>query len=424
MRLANYCFFIFIFFLIVNCKKEEIPIEIVSSEEMYFSYQLGNQYTIEDSWLIIHDMEGNLLDYKPFVNRVFLDFSAPKGTIPELLTITLLSVRYESSGVSSHYIRTYTDIKKGSSWNNNTNTNSLRFSGAFNVKVKNVPEVNGVSVFTTDGRLRQIDYTINTESDGSLTLDLPSVSLAKNKEYLISISDYDGNLRYTKLTPTNNFDQLVDYVNFLDYDSYLEMELPLNHTFSTQGATENTNYYSEAGFGKNGISYSENNIVNNIAKVGYLDSFEKFKTVLVASIEDYDYGYIFTGGKMDIISLPIKPSIEIINESGTNFKFSSNSNFVREYSSWTSDKKISNGETGFTYLHVNSTGENGHKLGPFPDEILEKYPSLTTNNLELILLKLFTKSNSYEEFIETTKKTYEDKRDGVTEYFLLKYFLN
>lgn len=438
MRLINCSYLLFLVFLFTQCKKDEAPQENLTeeekrqqeleeaNEEIYFVSSLSSfAFERENSWLIIHDTNGNLIDHRSFSDEYPLEFKAEKGTIPERLTITLLNIRYESSGSISYYLTSRTDIKKNSSWYEDIGKedSNISYSGVFYLDIKNIPGVKSVNIFTTDGKLSQISYNLKTEGDGSKTLELDRVPLDSGNEYIISILDVNGDLKYIKLIPSSNLEQLeVDYQEFLAYDSYLEMELPLDNLFYSQGYTDN-NYYTHVGFGENGLSYNDNDLVNNIAKVGYLNSFKKFKTGLSVGIGEFEYGYIKTGSKMEAIALPVMPSIEIIGGTATNFKFTSNKNYKFEESYWVSNENIVNSVSGFTTLRMNSTGDNGHLLGELPAEIIEKHPSLSLEGLKLRTLKIYTKSSTYDEFIDTTTRTFEDNREGETEYFFWKYFL-
>lgn len=437
MKLAKFAFLIACIVLFANCKKEEVPTTPIpiaeeeidnpdnSNEEVYFSLEvIGAFFSFPDQWIIIHDSSGNLIDYKSTKDLQFVEFKAAKDSVPENFNVTTLSIDLnESAPYSYHFLSSYTDIKKGSIWYEDFATKATpgqSFDGTFDINIENVPGIERLNVFTPDGRINTIDDSIVVENDQSMTLTLKGVFLHENNDYLINIYDSEGNSKYMKMRPKENDKIKVDYTNFQEFDTYLEKELPKSGQYSLYIAgylEEDPNYYSTRGLSEFGTSLNWGYATDLSIHGGYIDAFEKFKTDFSVDWEDYSYGYLVNGPK--VIDIPIleKPSLEIINDGYKDFKFSTDQNFKRKIENWNYTLKNElGGSKILTEWTIYSSNGDRTEMGEIPTEILEEYEYFNLGDVTLKSLSLYTQSESYDEWLTISKKSLEERKEGVKEY--------
>src|SRR5262245_47719804 len=68
-----------------------------------------------DNWMMITDIDGNLIDYKAFVAGDSLSFETAKATPSDKINITIAETSGNSTG-RYHYLRSYLWIPIGQNW--------------------------------------------------------------------------------------------------------------------------------------------------------------------------------------------------------------------------------------------------------------------------------------------------------------------
>lgn len=436
MNLARLSVLLLFLVFFTNCNKDDQPLPQITKEdpspepsnnETYFKYTVPSfMFGYSSTWIIIHDSTGSLVDYKSLEGNSVVEFTATKGTAPENFTVTTLRAT-DNNTQAFYFLNSYTDIKKGSIWYEDyfeNDTKTVSSEGIFDVQVKNIPGVERLNVSTPNGIINNINENLITESDGSNTLRLNDVLFYENNDYLISIYDTNGNLKYARINPEKSEKLELDYSKFDEFDSYLDVELPKAGEFWIYTAgylEEKPNYFSSLAFTEFGQSLNRGYSSSSVY-AGYLDFFTKHKTEFSVDFSDYNYGYSVNGPKVEEISILDKPTVEITNDGLQNFEFNTNQNFIRKVEEWF--YKAKNETTNLsvlTHWFIYSKIENRSPIGDLPEEILEKHTFLDPAGTSLKSLSLYPQSETYDEWLNINKVTLEEKNDGIKEYLRVKF---
>ncbi|WP_422082602.1 hypothetical protein [Ulvibacterium sp.] len=440
MRLSRLLFMLLPFvFVFINCSKDETPTPDSDSKEepkpeepngpeseVYFTYNHKDNSFPED-WIVIHDASGNLLDYRQIDDIPSVDFSISKNNVPNNIAVTLFSARITEDGTNPTYkINTYTNIKTGSIWDKTVDIYEHQppIIGHFKLTVNNLPGnyiagATRINVGTSKGFIFEQPH-FTAQGDGKTSVTLLSVPIHENEDCLISIYDQENNHKYMLLqSPLNEGDIVLDYVDFDEYDSYLKFLLPEhNNYFLTTIAysEENPNYFYKSNF----LSWTIRPTWDNKAIAGYIDSYAKFQTIFNIYLDDYGYSYSRSGSKVESIDIPQKPAFKIIKDQVSDFEFESDKSYLRKTVQWL--YRTFETDSRNTEWNVNSSGGNTHVLGGLPQEIVEKYPTLGLDKMELNEVKLYYNGYSYDEFINIIHSSYTERGEMITEYFNFRDF--
>lgn len=427
MKLIKTSIFSMLLIFFVNCTEDESPLVNSDNKEdpqpkedplepesaVYFTY---SSYAVNgtDNWIIIHDTDGNLMDYRKVENGGPIEFMKVTDSIPEKITITQVYYDKDSGDNQSHNLLTFTEIATGSNWNTVLQFPQGTNIGKFNVSVENIPGIKGSTLSTERGALNAGDS--NTEGNFSnAKLNLLDIPLYQNENYILSIYDNNGGHKYLSIpTPADTSSFTVDYSELLEYDEYLEVDLP-DYDFAllfTYGYNEdNPNFLLAGQAFSNNLDFSS----SGLFRAGYLDNYENYRTDFSITLGDFFYGFS-TSERLDEISIPSRPLFTLENSSVYDLKFSTD---LLPLTKNTRHRYIfvdENGVQTSTRWVVQSTGSDNHTIGQLPEEIIIEYPNFNLENLKLEVVNLVTKGFTQE---ETFKNSINNERRG--SYFIENY---
>ena len=433
MRTSLYLFSFFLFF-ITGCSNEpdieqeepenngliEDSVNQELLNEVYFTFNIDNKNLDSENWIILYDETGNLLDYKSYNAKDFLEFKKRSDSIPKSITVTLFSTTQSSP--SQYAFSSISQVEIGTKWNIivpevNTEITDSEISpviGEFELEVSEAkgPDYYKQNLLTNiKGYGAHITgYTIFHDENGLSTYKYNPISIKENENnYLYSKLDYDLNLKYywfENIQPNDKFN--VKYSDFSDYDSYLDLPFVENQYFSLNIlAFENDNvlkqkYPNYTGYILLDIdsnTYSQSGPVNP----GYLDRFNWYRTEIhmYRGIDKPSFHYLNYSDKPEI-SIP-ESDFNITNKSLSNLTFSTNISYVRKESLFTTNF---NGVDPITYWRVYSGEDQYPKIGIVPQELLNLYPEIDLDNLEYSYTNLYLDfSYSHEDYLNYYKNT-------------------
>ncbi|MFH6602938.1 hypothetical protein ACEZ3G_05575 [Maribacter algicola] len=382
--------------------------------ELYFSY-FGLGSSESDNWIIIHDENGKLVDFKKADYGKVLEFTALKDSIPNKISITEFHYFEGYEGNLSHRLFTYTDIEPGSSLYKPYNYSIPNNIGTFDLRIENIPGVYSHNISIEGGPINPKEVNI----EGNLTsntLVLSEIRLYENEEYVFSIYDKSGNHKYLLLeSPVNESDLVFDYSEFKEFDDYFEIPMPPYSSmwlYSYGYAEDDPNYNF---FGQT-LSHYQSTDYPDTVRVGYLDKYKKFKTEFNVSLDGFTYNFIKTGNKVENIQVPSKPNYVLRDSSVYDLTFTTDLKLSSKNSTHTYD----NGENIHTQWSVYSSANSFHKVGKLPEEVVSKYPNLNLDKLNILTVTLFTQGYTQQEiFDQLTSK--EKKGDKTIESYLYIY---
>ena len=232
MKVLKFAYLSFIVFAFFNCSKnEETKESIIQSEEIESENPVSSPEIIEkevyltvnidanknttdsEDWIIIHDDNNNLVDYKPYESGDKITFSAYPDSITSTLSITKFSqvidyVNDINDGTSpqtrseigkKYEISTTNGLKKGEVFNiNSTVLNEPQNRtkvGEFNITIEDIPQIKNLNISTKNG---VIPYSYSPSGEGNELIDYKETLIQNEgeEEYLISILDGNYTHRY------------------------------------------------------------------------------------------------------------------------------------------------------------------------------------------------------------------------------------
>lgn len=381
------------------------------TSEVYFTINTATDLDTSESddWVLLYNSTGMLLGVQPYEagDRLVFETNAL-----EALTDELIVTRFRSStggGSTNHTFTSYPNIAKGSIWNFKTTDDSFgglptgADLGEFNISIDNIPgEPITSNISSQLGRLggSVSSTTINNTS----TLETTFNVFENAERHLISI--VDGN-RDTRFTFVDNLPQggslNLDYSTFSDFDIQVPVSIPDTGDFlaTVRAFTSDQQLFLRDGFTLTDILPSEGRSFERPFQLGYLTEFENYITTFNYWPESgYIYFYSKYGERPDGITIPSDASLELIDESLFNFRFSTNLPYIRRQSQWFN----SSGRAGVDFVLTRWTVDTGdaENLPPMeiPMEIQERYPEIDLDVLEYTVTRFFTDFESYRDFIE------------------------
>ncbi|MBU2948144.1 hypothetical protein [Zobellia uliginosa] len=380
-------------------KEEPIPEE--PKEEVYLTYRLNehSDTTEIEYWVIVHDQDGELLDYKSIKEDSTLTFSAIDTALvnTEKLVVTTLSVAEYENHIA-HNLLTYTNIQKGFKWNSsesgeansslirelnigktNHSNNKLNSKvGDYTITVNSVPAFLKYHIQSPEtGVVARND----TEVEGD-RLQVEGLELQPGIRYLISIGDTEELPKYTFFEISDDSKNItLDYTEFTDYDQVLETTLPENtYLFSVSKGYDNSE--------RSGRGYEmvvEIDFDNpEISRIGYISGFKSYLTQFNLTMKNnYTYRYSeLSELPLEQITILEKPNFSIIENSLYNFEFSTDISYLTTSSIWRSEEASSEIFNNYTSWRINSSNTSSHLLGEIPEELINLYPKLNLEKLK------------------------------------------
>ncbi|WP_461443433.1 hypothetical protein [Maribacter sp.] len=430
MKLSRIVLSFFAFVLMVNCAKDEEPTPNPETEEkpiseveepqeqeteVYFEVTIGDNLSTEiaDNWLIIHDMDGKLIDYKSFEKNDILRFEKPTDSVPNIFTVTELYVG-TLTGRAPFTFRSYTEIPRGSNWT----IGILNYSPSPYYE----PEVTGNFDIIVSGRLLAPSmqvisnkegigtgtgaYRITTNTNNGDWVYEKPVELFEHNDYYLTLMNGFGETRYHYLSDVQNGDFYnLTFNEFSRFDSHINLSLPLTSQifFSLRSYPETPISRTSPGYDFYFIpGLITGQGVASSFELGYLgNTFESHSFYLTAILDDYSYNYDYFGSELpnDLI-VPERPVLNIANSDIYNFMFSTDIEYKRTINSWTTAVDLENPDKRKTDWSVFAPSNSSSIIGILPDEIIGMYPEMNVSSLSYKASTLFVGPQTYEEYLD------------------------
>jgi len=398
-----------------DTEEEESPIE--PEKEVYFEATIGTYLNTEigDHWLIIHDEQGELMDYKSFEGGETVVFETTKDSLVDSFTVTYFYV-YTLTGRAPFTINSYTNVAKGSSWKigttdptqNNSTPNEI-VTGSFDLKISGdflAPSMQVISNSDSNGKGNGA-YSISSNTNTGDWVYEKSAELFDNNDYYITLMNGFGETKYYYLQNVQNQETFnLDYLFFSSFDSSISMTLPetANIFFHLRGHPEEATAFSSRGY--DFYSMLNLKVGTDVAPnfdLGYFGNrFAGYSFLLTCSLEDYTYNYNYYGKELpSALNIPERPSLEIVNSNIFDFAISTDLNYIRRRSGWAYAEDSVDPEMQSTYWTVSAPFDSSSTIGVLPEEISNAYPDMKVSEMEYRQSVFFTNSGTYDEFIET-----------------------
>jgi hypothetical protein len=383
--LFHYILLVFVVGCSSNSSTNNSDDEEVITTELYFTFKDNSNTSYTDNWIILHNENGELLDYKEYEQYDYLTFETDSHLLTNKILVSLF-YREEFTGNVVNIIATTTDVNKGSIWDNHgldIPEYSDTETGNFNLVINNSPYLIG-EILVSNNNLSNVSSSGSGSSIGGVWTYLrPNISLYEENDYFISIRTENFDPKYAFLTDVQDGDDIsLDYEHdFMFFDSYLPVNVPANssyYDFGLKAFEEDQEYRVYDGYSVFELFGSD--IINpTTLNVGYTDLFDKYITSFYVAFDDHlEYSYRRLGSKPSSgISIPENHTIDVINSTVENFEFSTNFSFETYSSTWFKKEGSSrNDDLLVNRWTITSPYNASHKAGDFPDELIQLYPDL------------------------------------------------
>lgn len=372
--------------------EEPIKEEVVHENEVYFTFNSRHHHQDAENWIIIHDQDGNLMDFQQFEFRDKIVFEKPKSLLDniEYFNMTLSHHRVSQDPSRGHSIITYTAINKGDEWDNIPDPefySENKETSQYNLSLDNIPGVDRylLSALNYDEFGEYLNQNVSK-------YDKTDITLNDYDDYLLSFTGLDKIQKYLFIE-TNPLEPeiLIDYGNFKNYDVIIETNLPQNSYLFY-----NTRCFEDSEFNR-GFSMSNYNSYDspNISRIGYIEGYENYITWFGISMSDYRYYYTKYGTKPTAINIPDKPVLNVTNTSIKNFSYNTTFDYQWRRSNWNFNNynDAERDQIINIFWSVYAEANNTELIiGEMPPEILNKYPSLSIEKIDYYSTDLYYSS--------------------------------
>lgn len=433
MKLTKFALLVACVVLFANCTKDETPAPKPDTKEdpkldpeepkeiTYFTYKAPaySDTSESDDWLIIHDQDGKLLDYRPLEKEDVLVFKKMDTALTDTKNLTITTFTARSTETSNaHILNTHPLVPVGSAWNKKIETegfhdeNSKDFQlrndasqlkentntkkGTHNIMVSNIP---GIEKYNITSSVTGY-VTANFNPTAGTDLSLENINLSEGVNYIFFIADSQGGLKHLFFEIDETTQDLdFDYSDFEDFQHILETPLPENSNlfavsrgFETIGA-ENRGYEMT-------IESEYDN--PNVSRIGYVDGFESYTTSFQLSMTS-GYGYRYYEHSVEPLNeltiLP-KPTFSIVDKTLYAYEFETDIAYVRGTTSWKYEENFPDGTYIYSYWSIHIPDTNALSIGQLPEELITAHPKLNLKLLKHGDTHITIQGNSYSQYLE------------------------
>ncbi|MBC6997429.1 hypothetical protein [Cytophaga sp. FL35] len=409
MNIRHCSLLLFSLLVLINCQKSSVdesaetpkenePIEEIA-RETYFSYSssppLNPDQEIEN-WIITHNAKGEILNFKKFIQGDSFSLETSSDSLTPKISATYLTIE-KVNNMEIFNLSTFTDLQKGhfedriNKWQP---TEIPPQTSEFEVTIKNLPitedyGLNPVKISSEIGRLGGSSSS-KVYSNGlreTNFLDVPKYEGLDS--YFISVIDDFNILKFCQIDNPSGENIELDYnTHFSEPDKDISLPLPPHENFllNIAGFKANQDFgeFSEGALFIDIISQVNTNVSTNPLRAGYSDNFEKFRTQFRIDFIDYSYGIFKYGDALESIEIMEKPKLTILDDSIYNFKWEIDiSTFIKSVHFWKLPSiTLTDGTTIIGNWTITNPQETTVIQGKIPQEILEKYPNLSIEELK------------------------------------------
>lgn len=407
----------------------DIPID--STLITYFTYNVSIDLLgapKEDHGIMIHDKEGELLEYKTFETGDYLIFQSIASKKPDDFTVTTFFRSTARNGNEEYYdFETYPNITSGSIWTfliipRSYTDNIGDPIGSFNVAISNLTEEFERFSLSSNHETRTLgNYT--TEN-GLKTLNLDNVGVYENNSFILTTVDNENRKKYIEINNVQAGDDLIfDYDEFRDFDHTINIQLPSNIGLLNlwqHGGTEPQQYQNQT-YSLEDFHWGQSDpIIPETISLSFNDNLKTYLTQINLDSEEFSYYYYKHGTKTDNLTIN-KPDYSVLDESLFNFSFNTNVGFITRLTGWSA--AVNNGgKTYRTQWGVLSKTNSNPKLNQLPEEIQATFPNLNINDLQNRGTILNLRGESYEKLISNKFINHQDtyNREYEAEYYSIR----
>jgi hypothetical protein len=370
------------------------------------------QTNLDDTYIIIHNTEGELIDYKPVETQETVDFQTSAKIPGGKIDVTIARIYPDASGGGLAYLWSYLDVPTGQSWTLShqqvryASSREYRPGGRYTMLLSNL---NTAVARSISDRYFLIPST-GTTSPLSIIANINSVV----PRHLLSL-DNGNKLRYQFIEdPKDAETYMIDFNEMKTFDKTISVALPEpSYVFANVMAYETLDDFKYLTGYVLYNSVSDGNKRSSL-EVGYLNSMAKFRTEIRLSGTKWSLSYLSRGAAPASISFPPVTAFTFQEKFAHNVTFTNTVPIKYRVSYF-----MSTGLTTTKGAHWYFYAPEGRTSQPsFPEPLVKKYPSLDVHALRHFSTTFYTKTWPYETFLSREfdgqgRKAEEDEFEDV-----------
>lgn len=393
-------FFVFIslsmlILLFNGCSKNEetepesqLPTDLIN-------VHVNSDYETTKSWIVVHDNNGDLLEYKELIAGNDFVLKTNKEVKGNHIDITILEHSINNTGLKLFEFKSYVNVELAQTIyiTSETDSPSLSIGDSLKLKVVNTPNYHEfhLSPYSRSSATRGL-----FKSNEKL-LEITTVVENLEQGFFFYIKDEDENLKY-KIVDGNNVtggEHTLDFNELDSFDQIVEFNFPTSssYNFIISGKDLNVpNHFRKVQTGRHLASHP-----HSTWKAGYLNNFDHYETDLRIDYSGYHFVYLNKGALPDgNVTWPIPTNYTINNTGLNNFSSSVPSSMTYRESIWNYYSSAERFVVNWIVYSPSST----QLAKDFPPEILDLHPLLKGINLEYTQTTFYIGPRTYDNFLK------------------------
>lgn len=387
LRFFCVCLIQSIFF---SCASDEVDQPLGPTTLLTLNTNQFSGTSATEDYVIIHDENGELLEYKAFEKGQSLTIQTDKKVPGSTITLSFLTYQVEEEN-KYYYGNTYFGVPKGEMiYLNVISPPDLAIAGQFTITGMNF---SGMDQFFISNRFGN-GCSGASGQDPQFTCGLRSGA----SNILFHFSNVSGDIKYKMFQNVQPGDAITTSLSeFNDFDQTVTFKFPLSSSVSTYvTGREVSQTYSDHGYLMN---YHYAGDSHSTIKIGYLNSLEKYVTNLRIGFGGYSLSYFNRGSIPDAnINWPEEADYSISSNKFTSFTAVASRDFDVRTSHYSYQSAL---ETPYSRIQWNVHSPVATQIfGALPEEIIADHPELVVDNLQHSQSGFFMDSGGYEGYLD------------------------
>jgi hypothetical protein len=404
--MKSYKIFLFALIIFLSCDDEnESP--GTTTPVTIFTLTVEADYPLKkDTWVMVHDKNGVLLDHKQINATGIATFQTSKAVPDDKIGVTFFT--YDTpENINDYGFTSYLAVPTGQEWVWKKPSILVTQPGAYIGKFS--------ATYTLPTPLRMDLFGNSTTLGGMNPSGNPKNYQAdifeKNRNFLLTIAS-DGNPRYKFFENVKNGDFFeITFENMLEYDKILNISFPAAKDpfvrVSTRDDIGEEWYYTYYN-GFNLPPFAGSSTISNL-KIGYLNRFEKYNTYILIYLPDFTFSYEKSGSAPDAVNVPDRAHYQVVDKTLENFSYSSEAPFTWRVSRF-SDRSTPDKQVWW----VLNAPEGTDRILELPQPFLELYSFIKMQNFKHTTTQFRTSTEGYLKYIDYVGKRMPRDKDFET----------
>lgn len=395
--IKNFFFYVKVGILIIlfnGCNKNDETEELLPPSTELLKVHVTRDYETTRSWIVVHDSNGDLLEYKELIAGNEFLLNTNKVVEGNYIDVTILEHNINNTGLKLFELKSYTNVELGQTIyiNSETVPAITGVGDRLKLNVVNVPNFHEFQlspysggsatqgVFKSNEKLLEISTTVNDLEQG----------------FFFYVKDEDENLKYKIVDGTGivGGEYTLDFNQLSSFDQIVEFKFPTSSSYSLSVSGKDSNvpgHFHTVVTGKH-----LGNHPHSTWKAGYLINFDQYETNLRIDYSGYKLVYLNKGAIPNgNITWPTANNFIINNKEFDKFSSNVPSTMTYRESIWNYYSSVDRFVVNWIVYSQSST----QLAKDFPSEILDLHPLLKGINLEYTQTTFYIGPRTYDNFL-------------------------